>query len=637
MIMNRTCKYVSLAVAVLFLFSGLAIAGEDVKKSYCPYVGKDYPMSVYWGDTHLHTSTSGDAYGMGNFRVSQDDAYTVASGGEITSTRGMRVKLSRPLDFVVIADHSENLGIFPRLMIGDPLLNETETGKKWIELIKTGGREGVITVVGQWFQSLIQNKDFINSKKFQESVWSENTARADRHNKPGKFTALIGYEWTSSPNTDNLHRVVVFRDGADTAGNVIPFSSYDSLDPAELWKWMEGYEKESGGKVLAIPHNGNLSNGLMFAVEDFSGNPLTSEYAKTRARWEPIYEMTQYKGDAEAHPLLSPSDEFADYETWDKGNFSTKEKEDWMLQYEYARSALKLGLQLDADLGVNPFKFGFIGSTDSHTGIPTAEENNYWGKNSNNEPRPGRWKDSLFPVTSLEELGDGAGTITLYEKDMAASGLAAVWARENTRSAIFEAMQRKETYATTGPRMAVRFFGGWDFADNDAVSPDFVDTGYTKGVPMGGDLTKAAAGKAPNFLIRAVKDPDGANLDRVQVIKGWMDKEGKLQERVYDVAVSGDRKIGKNGRCKTAVGNTVDVKNATFTNAIGEFELAVVWADPDFDPEERAFYYVRVIEIPTPRWTAYDAKRFGVEIDEKVPMTTQDRAYTSPIWYTPGS
>jgi hypothetical protein len=633
--MNKIRMFILLIFGMMLLFNGMAVAGENVKESYCPYVGKDYPTDVYWGDTHLHTSTSGDAYGFGNFRVSQDDAYTVATGGEITASNGMRVKLGRPLDFVVIADHSENLGLFPRLMISDPILNETETGKRWVALMKTG-REGVATVLQEWFFALLKNEDQINSDKFQRSVWEENTARADRYNNPGKFTALIGYEWTSMINADNLHRVVLFKEGAKTVSRVLPYSSYDSVDPEDLWKWMAGYEETTQGKVLAIPHNGNLSNGSMFAVEDLNGNPLTSEYAKTRARWEPIYEMTQYKGDAETHPLLSPSDEFADYETWDKGNFGTKAKEDWMLQYEYARSALKLGLTLDASLGTNPFKFGFIGSTDSHTGVPTVEENNHWGKLSQTEPAPDRWKKSLGIDMPEEDRAHGEDMI-ITEKDMANSGLAAVWATENTRSALFSAMQRKETYASTGPRMNVRFFGGWDFTDTDAVSPYFVDAGYTKGVPMGGDLANAPDGKSPTFLIRAVKDPAGGNLDRVQVIKGWMDNAGKLQEKIFDVKVAGGRKIGKNGRCGTPVGNMVDIKNATYANTIGEPELAVVWTDPGFNPEERAFYYVRVIEIPTPRWTAYDALRFGVEIDEKVPMTTQERAYTSPIWYTPGS
>jgi hypothetical protein len=628
-------KIIVTGFVFLLLACGISFAGDGSPQSYCPYVGKNYPMNVYWGDTHLHTSSSCDAYGMGNFRVGQDEAYTIAGGGEITANNGMRVKLGRPLDFVVLADHSENLGLFKRLMKSDPLLSETETGRRWIAMMKTG-RKGVVSALREWFMSVYHNKDPIDSVKFQRSVWEENTARADRYNKPGRFSALIGYEWTSTANADNLHRVVIFKDDAATVSRVLPYSSYDSTKPEDLWKWMAGYEEEAGGQVLAIPHNGNLSNGVMFAVEDSYGNPLSGEYSRTRSRWEPLYEITQYKGDAETHPLLSPSDEFADYETWDKGNFGLKDKEDWMLQYEYARSALKLGLELDVNVGANPFKFGFIGSTDSHTGVPTAQENNYWGKTSGVEPRPDRWNDVRKRQVPKGHEKEGR-EMTIIGRDYVASGLAAVWATENTRDALFQAMQRKETYATTGPRLSVRFFGGWDFMQDDAVSPDFVNAGYAKGVPMGGDLAKADSGKSPNFLIRGVKDPDGANLDRAQVIKGWLDKDGKLREKIYDVAVSNGRKIEKNGRCSISVGNTVDVKNATYANSIGESELAVVWTDPDFDPKEPAFYYVRVIEIPTPRWTAYDAKRFGIEVDEKVPMTTQDRAYTSPIWYTPAS
>jgi len=368
--------------------------------------------------------------------------------------------------------------------------------------------------------------------------------------------------------------------------------------------------------VLAIPHNGNLSSGMMFAPIDYDGNPITADYARTRSRWEPLYEVTQYKGDGEAHPILSPTDEFADYETWHVPGFFGKRPDDWAKQkrYEYARSALKLGLEQKAKLGVNPFKFGMIGATDSHTSFSTAREDNFWGKISFNEPSPYRAAKSWH---------------------FAASGMAAVWATENTRSAIFAGMKRKEAYATTGPRMTVRFFGGWGYVSTDAAAHDFVGIGYRKGVPMGGDLTHGPADKAPTFLVRVVKDPDGANLDRVQIIKGWREKEGELHERVYDVALSDGRHADSDDKVPP-VGNTVDVENASYSNSIGDPELAVVWKDPDFDPAELAFYYARVIEIPTPRWTAYDAKHYGLkDLPRDVPMVTQERAYTSPIWYTP--
>ena len=389
---------------------------------------------------------------------------------------------------------------------------------------------------------------------------------------------------------------------------------------------MSDYENKTRGEAIAIPHNGNVANGLMFPLSNIQGKPLSTSYAKTRSRWEPLYEVTQIKGDGEAHPALSPNDEFADYETWNSWDGWTMEgikTQGWQerKKSEYARSALKLGLGQQVKLGVNPFKFGMIGSTDSHTSLATADENNYWGKLSLYEPSQYR---ATQPRTGIVASG----------WEMASSGYAAVWAEENTREAIFSAMKRKEVYATTGPRMTVRFFGSFDYQSSDAFKPGLAKIGYSKGVPMGGDLTNAPMGKSPNFLIRAVKDPDGANLDRVQVIKGWLDKKGKLHEKIYNVALSDGRKE-KHGKVRP-VGNTVNVQDASYTNSIGDPELAVVWKDPDFNQDELAFYYVRVLEIPTPRWTAYDAKYFGIkDIPEEVPMITQERAYTSPIWYTP--
>jgi len=461
------------------------------------------------------------------------------------------------------------------------------------------------------------------------SAWGTTIKAAEDANAPGRFTAFIGFEWTSNTGGNNLHRNVIFREDGVRAGLVEPYTVYPpgSDNPRDLWKWMAMCEEKTGSQVLAIAHNGNLSNGRMFPIiESFTGKKIDREYAETRARWEPLYEVTQIKGDGEAHPFLSPNDEFADYETWDKGNLDLSElKKNEMLEFEYARAALKNGLKLGKDLGTNPYKFGLIGSTDSHTGLATAEEDNFFGKASNAEPSPER---AAHPFVKSEKA-------TIMTWETVASGYAAVWAQENTRASIFDAMERRETYATTGPRMVVRFFGGFDFeaADANTRSPAF--EGYRKGVPMGGDLRKAPKGKAPTFLVAALKDPIGANLDRYQIIKGWMDSKGNLQERIYDVAVSGGRKIDSDGRCKTPVGSTVDVANAIWTNTIGSPELIAVWTDPDFDPAQPAFYYGRVIEIPTPRWTAYDAKFYGVKLPDGVPTTTQERAYTSPIWYTP--
>ena len=380
---------------------------------------------------------------------------------------------------------------------------------------------------------------------------------------------------------------------------------------------------------LALAHNGNLSNGIMFPVEvnPATGKPLDGNYAKERIKWEPLYEITQIKGDGEAHPLLSPNDEFADYENWQKGNLNLSvPKTDDMLQYEYTREALKNGLKMEAKLGMNPYKFGVVGSTDSHTSLATAEEDNFFGKHSGNEP-------SAHRANGI--VGEFEGN-KIFDWELVASGYAGIWATENTREALFDAMARKEVYATTGPRITVRFFGGWEFTSDDALNRLPAEIGYKKGVPMGGDLRTAPSGKSPTFLVGALKDPYGGNLDRIQIVKGWLDKSGKTHEKVYDVAWSDmdQRKMDKNGKVPD-VGNTVDVKNATWSNTIGRAELISVWNDPDFDPKQKAFYYARVIEIPTPRWTAYDAKRFGVEMPNESPMTTTERAYTSPIWYTP--
>jgi hypothetical protein len=422
----------------------------------------------------------------------------------------------------------------------------------------------------------------------------------------------VGYEWSAQvpvpgAKAKMIHRNVLYEGGTNEASQVLPFSRFDSSDPEDLWTYMRNYEEQTGGKLLAIPHNTNLSGGNMFKLSTYEGQPFTRAYAQTRSRWEPIVEVTQRKGDGETHPLVSPIDEFADYETF--GNPAATEAQ------SYARPALKLGLAQRAELGVNPFKFGMIGSTDSHNSLATASEDNYWGSFALAEP--GRYR-----------------AVTRWHRT--AAGYAAVWATENTREALFSAMRRREVYASTGPRISIRFFGGWDFAPEDALRPDLGRTGYTKGVPMGSDLTEAPREEAPSFLIRAVKDPDGANLDRVQVIKGWRDTDAELHEKIYNVALSDGRKEDE-GKVEP-VGRTVDVKDASYRNSIGDPELAVVWTDPDFSRDEHAFYYLRVLEIPTPRWTAYDAKFFGLtDLPDEIPMTTQDRAYTSPIWYAPGS
>jgi hypothetical protein len=473
-------------------------------------------------------------------------------------------------------------------------------------------------------------KDPIKSEDMTRSAWDEIVAAAERHNKPGAFTAIIGFEWTSAPGGNNLHRNVLFRDGGDVAKRVLPMSLYDSEDPEDLWKWMQTVEDKTGGRVLAIPHNGNLSNGLMFAdVTLKTKKPLDADYAERRAKWERLVEVTQPKGTGEAHPFLSPDDEFADFELIDKGNLSgSQAKTKDMLKYEYAREALKRGLAFEQKLGVNPFKFGMIGSTDAHGGLASTEEENWWGKANIVEPSPERYKDVLIKSLVDEKLNINA-------IDLGASGLAAVWARANTREEIWDAIKRREVYGTTGGRMLVRVFAGWDFKPDEVQLPDFAAQGYARGVPMGGDLSAAPAGAKPKFLIRALRDVDGANLDRIQVIKGWVDADGETHEKIYDVACSDGRKITGDGKCEKPVGSTVDVANASYTNTIGDALMVAYWEDLAFDSKQRAFYYVRVIEIPKPRWTAYDAKFFNIKMPEGTKMTVQDRAYTSPIWYTP--
>lgn len=461
-------------------------------------------------------------------------------------------------------------------------------------------------------------------------AWQETIDAAEAFNDPGRFTAFIGYEWTSNTGGNNLHRNVIFRDNADRARQVEPFTVYPpngSDNPAHLWAWMDAYEKKTGGSVLAIAHNGNLSNGRMFPLVETFGTRIDRAYAETRARWERLYEVTQTKGDGETHPILSPNDEFANFERWDRSNLDgSVVKAQPMLQYEYARSGLLLGLKLEQQLGINPCRFGMIGSSDAHTGLAAMEEENFFGKTAPQEPSPERMRATFF-----NNVQSG---VRVMDWEVGSSGYAAVWANANTREAIWDAMHRRETYATTGSRMIVRFFGGWDFEAGDSRTRNPAVVGYSKGVPMGGDLGRAPASKAPTFLVAALRDPIGANLDRIQIVKGWLDSRGDMQEKVYDVVWGGDRRPGPDGKLPS-VGNTVDVANATWTNTIGAPELITTWTDPSFDPTQRAFYYVRVIEIPTPRWTAYDAKRFGVAPLPGTRMTVTERAYTSPIWYSP--
>jgi hypothetical protein len=610
------------------------IEGLYPGKAYSPWADRSFPSQVFWGETHLHTGLSLDAGLFGN-TTGHDTAYRLARGEQVVSATGQPLKLSRPLDFLVITDHSDMMGIATDIQRGAPNILANPKGKEWAEGFAKGGQaaaEAAFDLITNFSQGTVPAEllnQYSPGATIYDSVWEKIIEAAETYNEPGRFTAFIGFEWTSVPKGFNLHRNVILRDGGNRASQVVPMVTQPpvgSTDPLELYKWLDDYQSSTGGQALAIAHNGNLSNGWMFPIDrTYHGGRVNKEYVALRARWEPLYEVTQIKGDGETHPALSPDDEFADYGTWDVGNLDITElKKPDMLPREYAREALKQGLMLEKKLGTNPYKFGMVGATDAHTSLTTAEEDNFFGKSTSVEPSTTRVAHPFVKSA----LGAFEGDMLL------ASGYQGIWATENTREALFDAMMRKETYATTGSRMMVRFFGGWDFTADDLRNRQPAFLGYEKGVPMGGDLASAPTGKAPTFMVIALRDPIGANLDRIQVVKGWMDDRGDLQEEVYDVVWSGDREPDTNGKLPP-VGNTVDIEAANWTNTIGASELAAIWTDPDFDADQSAFYYVRVLEIPTPRWLLYDKVRLGAHIPEGVELIHQERAYTSPIWYTP--
>jgi hypothetical protein len=640
-------RHLCLAVLALVLVAGAALAQHDAGvpqienieslypgKAYSPWAERSFPSQVYWGETHLHTGLSLDAGLFGN-TTGPDTAYRLARGEQVVSSTGLPLKLSRPLDFLVVTDHSDMMGIATDIQRGAPNVLANPKGKEWAEGFAKGGQaagEAAFDLITNFSQGTVPEElvsQYSPGSPIYNGVWEKIIKAAETYNEPGRFTAFIGFEWTSVPKGFNLHRNVILRDDSNRAGQVIPMTTMPPLgstDPLDLYKWLYDYEDKTGGRALAIAHNGNLSNGWMFPVDrTYAGGRVNKEYVTLRAKWEPLYEVTQIKGDGETHPTLSPDDEFADYGTWDVANLDITElKSPDMLPGEYAREALKQGLMLEKKLGTNPYKFGMVGATDAHTSLTTAEEDNFFGKSTSVEPSATRIAHPFIKSA----LGAIEGDMLL------ASGYQGIWATENTRAALFDAMERKETYATTGSRMLVRFFGGWDFNDDDLRSRQPAFIGYQKGVPMGSDLTMAPSGRPASFMVYALRDPIGANLDRIQIIKGWMDDRGNLQEKVYDVAWSGDRQPGADGKLPP-VGNTVDIEAANWTNTIGASELATTWTDPDFDADESAFYYVRVLEIPTPRWVLYDKVRLGAEIPEGVELIHQERAYTSPIWYTP--
>jgi hypothetical protein len=641
----QSAKARTLARASFFalaLVSGAAVA--DVipakpantldHKPYSKPTATDYPLRVLWGDLHLHTDNSIDA-GLFGTRLGPEDAYRFARGETVVSTSGVPAKLRRPYDFLAVTDHSDFMGVPLALRDGNPELLADSVGKKWYEAFHAAG-DSTFALFSKFMKGFADPKTFPHVLGVAKSAWKLSVDAAERYNEPGRFTALIAYEWSAGAGGDNLHRNVIFRDNADRALQVLPLFAFNDPQPDHLWHYLANYERDTGGQILAIPHNSDLSGGLMFSDRTFGGKPFDRSYAEASAKWEPVAEITQTKGDSETDPSVSPNDRFANFERWDKWNIGhTKVDTPEQQPYNYVRPALTRGLRLEQGLGVNPFKYGLIGSTDSHTALSTADADNFFNVTPEGEPGPNRLKMTSAKTDLLRGSPPPKGPPVPGVLDMTSGGIAGVWATENTRAAIFDALRRKEVYASTGPRITVRVFAGWHFKPSDETRSDFAANGYAHGVPMGGDLSGAAPGQAPTLLVQAAKDPDGANLDRVQVIKGWVDAQAGTHEKIYDVAWSGERAPGADGNVPL-VGNTVDVKTATYNNSIGAAVLAKGWTDPDFDPAVRAYYYLRVIEIPTPRWTTYDAARFGEAPPKGFPASITQRAYTSPIWYTPG-
>lgn len=634
---SRVRFYAWLAMSVLAVFwPGYQVAAEDeeisataiveISAGAMPMGGAKppQPSQLLWGDLHVHSNLSFDAFAFGNETVSSESAFAFARGEAITTASGLTAQLDRPLDFLLVSDHAEFLGVMRGLTEKDPSLLEAKFAARWLGWLED---EQLPKLLDEFVASIAGegSPDLIVPEQFAFSVWEHINDVAEAFNEPGTFTAFIGYEWTAMDAGRNLHRNVIFRDGGATVRQFVPFSSTGTSDPEALWNHLEAWTTRTGGEVMAIPHNGNLSDGLMFAEERMNGEPIDGDYVSRRLRWEPVVEMTQVKGDAEAHPLLSPEDPFADFENWDKTNIGGTPKDASklvdMYSHEYVRPVLQVGLQLQERIGGNPFKFGMIGSTDAHTGMATADSDNYQGKFPDSE-------------ASALRLSNKMGGVLWANRDLTASGYAAVWAPANTREAIFDALARKEVYASTGPRIAVRFFGGWALDEAIINRADMIETAYQNGVPMGGDLPPRTA-DAPKFILSAQADPEGAALDRVQIVKGWIDQTGARREKIYDVAWSLGRMRDPVTHALPPVASTVDVSAATYDNSQGAQQLTGWWQDPEFDAQEAAVYYARVIEIPTPRWTTYDAARFGVALPSDIPATIQERAYTSPIWYTP--
>ena len=595
---------------------------------------------LLWGDTHLHTTYSSDAYTNNNLTAGPDVAFRYAMGEPVVHPyHRARVQIETPLDFLVVSDHAEFLGQIRNihrngvdtsdLGLWDSVKAQVAAFVLRRAIDKGEGRELFVSVLPDpqltplqdAEQSTLENSDvglLPMPPQVEIDTWKLITDTADKYNDPGVFSAMIGWEWSAIPAGANLHRIVVTDSDGPTAQQYDPFGLDDSPFPEDLWSWLETTSATTGAGFTAIPHNSNISKGYMFSDQSLRGEPFDAEYIAKRSKWERVAEITQIKGDSETHSLFSPNDEFADFE-----NYPYYIQRDWTAYQpqrgDFVREALKQGLEIEQKIGQNPYAIGVIGSTDAHTSVSSAEEDNFHGKLAT---------DSIPENKNNRFSKDGKGA---QGWSMSASGLAAVWATENTRSAILDALKRREVYATTGPRIGVQFYGGADFSEQDLASADLHQIARARGVPMGGELQGP---NAPTFLVLAQRDPVGANLDRVQVVKGWLDSAGKAQEKVFNVAWSGSRELNAAGNL-APVGNTVDLKSGKVDNSIGAAQLSAAWSDPEFNPAQQAFYYVRVLQIPTARHSLLDAVALGQEHAGDYPDTIQERAYTSAIWYHP--
>ena len=614
-------KAIALTTLISMLFVGGVWAADSSGE---PGRSSDKPNplnNVYFGEQHLHTQNSPDAFAMGT-RNTPDDAYNFAKGKAVKkNTSGEMVQKITPYDWAAVTDHAEYFGVFPQFLDPKSALMVKQKDNPMVKMIMSGDEKKGEEAFGKVAITLTTNQPDPNfdDPEIIKSAWQKHIDTTNKHNEPGKFTTLIAFEWTSTPINQNLHRNVFFR---DDKGPVIPFSAFDSDRPEDLWTYIET-QRDMGHESFAIPHNGNLSNGLMFAPRTSEGQPIDARYAKRRASIEVATEIIQVKGQSDTHPALSPNDEFAGFEKQYGNLIGTNPPVLSRVNYGYVREALINGVGYQEFLGVNPFKYGIVSGADAHTSFSDNEENNYTGAHG---------AVDATPKKRLSGAGQTAGEAAM---NFGTPGATGVWAPENTREAIFDAITRKETFGTSGPLMRVRFFGGWDYPKDLVKDKSFVEKAYKGGVPMGSDLpVKPSSVKAPTFAVWALKDPNSGNLDRVQIIKGWY-INGYPQEKVYDVAWSDNRKPDPKTGKLPSVGNTVNIKEATYTNDIGDTQLSAVWTDPDFKPEQHAVYYVRVLEIPTPRWSTYDAKALGIDPPAGVDATIQERAWASPIWYTP--